>query len=50
MTVGEDRRRVVFERGTEAFDIVMGYAKKFVPAVGGSPSPLAESASLAPTH
>ncbi|KAF4710147.1 Histone deacetylase complex subunit sap18, partial [Perkinsus olseni] len=38
MTVGEDRRKIVIERGTEAFDVMMGYARKLVPAVVAAPA------------
>ncbi|KAF4663955.1 Histone deacetylase complex subunit sap18 [Perkinsus chesapeaki] len=42
MTVGEDRRKIVVERGTEAFDYIVGYAKKFMPALPNEEPPTAE--------
>ncbi|KAF4726373.1 Histone deacetylase complex subunit sap18 [Perkinsus olseni] len=43
MTVGEDRRKIVIERGTEAFDVMMGYARKLVPAVAAAPAEVPSS-------
>ncbi|EER15252.1 hypothetical protein Pmar_PMAR006984 [Perkinsus marinus ATCC 50983] len=40
-TIGENRRKVVIERGAEVCHVLMGYTKGFLPALGG-PSTSAE--------